>query len=87
MTDDVVVDDWASMARKFFSDHDPLGTWCIIEREDGKFGIAFDENSEPSIICPDMDTAAVLLGCLLVSKDALSTMEKQRDDESHFGFN
>ena len=78
---DVVVDDWANMARKFFDKHHPLGTWCIVEEMDGTFGIAFDVDSDPVITCPDMETAAVLLGCLLVSKDALATMVSNSEDD------
>ena len=77
MTDDkdVVVDDWASMAKRFFESNVPMDEWCIVEDDEGVFGISFGMDAPPAITCADMDTAAVLLGCLLVSKDALRGLE------------
>jgi hypothetical protein len=73
MTDrkDVVVDDWSSMAEEFFAQHAHISTWCVVEGRDGGCGIAFGEDDEPSIHCDSMDTAAVILGALLVASDAL----------------
>lgn len=88
--DDIGAGDWAEMARKFFKTHGSLSAWCIVEQIDDTFGIAFDLESDPVVVCPDMQTAAVLLGCLLVSKDALANMEAKAEAEdlaSDFGLN
>ena len=68
---DVVVDDWSSMAEEFFALHPHISTWCVVECLDGRCGITFGEADEPSIYCDNMDTAAVILGALLVASDAL----------------